>query len=80
MLQAQPSGILITHHGVNLLRERLTSQRVYDAYYTDQVQYRMTQAAGPVWRLRSTPREQTPVQVFPGRVPGEPSLRLYRLR
>lgn len=80
-LQRSPAGLLVTRHGVTLLRERLEAQRVYDAHYRAQVDYVTAQATGPVWRLSSTPLTDLAVQArFPGRVPGEPELWLYRLR
>jgi len=73
-------ALLITNHGVEVMRAALPGLPVQDAYYTGAARLAARLAPGPVWRLSGTALPgRDPVQHFPGRFPGERDLLLYRL-
>lgn len=80
-VQAEPEvAILITNHGVELMRATLPDRRVHDAYYAGSAALAARLAEGPVWRLSSTPLpDRTPENYFAGRFIGERSMWLYVL-
>jgi len=80
-LGSQPAGAAIaTNEGVFLLRAVLPSSRVYDMHYPEDARLGLGLAAGPAYRLTSTPLVgQSPLATFKGRFAGEPTLWLYRV-
>jgi hypothetical protein len=80
-LRAQPPGaVLATNDGVFLLRAGLPDTHVYDMHYPADARLGLELAAGPAYRLTSTPiPARTPVMTFPGRFAGESTLWLYRV-
>ncbi|MEJ0098117.1 MAG: hypothetical protein WDM84_09705 [Bauldia sp.] len=79
-LAAEPSGTAVaTNDGVFLLRAGLPQTRVYDMHYPADASLGLATAAGAAFRLTGTPiAGQAAAAIFPGRFPGERTLRLYR--
>ncbi len=72
-LAAQPAGLVVTNHGVAVMRERLVHHRIADAHYGAQASFAAATARSTVWRVMG--REQPGAQAaFPPRFLGEQGL------
>lgn len=80
-LEAQSAAPTVaTNLGVEALRRALPHTRVYDSYYAGDAALGLATAAGPAYRLTTTPLAARPPDVtFAGRFSGEPALLLYRV-
>lgn len=80
-LRAEPeTPTVATNLGVESLRATLPQVRIYDAYYAGDAALGLATAAGPAYRLTTTPlAAQIPTATFARRFAGEPTLLLYRM-
>ncbi len=79
-LAEQPPGIVVTNHGVEVMREWLARHRIFDAFYRSYARHAQNMAEVPVYRVSSTTLTSHNARVFPGRVFGEPSYWIVRLK
>lgn len=79
-LERQPPGLVVTNAGVEIMRDRLLRQQIYDLHYASVAAEAVKQAKGPAWQLSTLPLSgRTPEIRFAGRVPGEESAYIYRV-
>ena len=77
---APEAPLLITNHGVGLLRAAAPALRVYDAHYAGGAAMAALLHEGPVWRISSAPPPESAGALrLPGRWPGERTMYLMAL-
>jgi hypothetical protein len=77
---APETPTVATNLGVETLRAALPHARIYDAYYAGDAALGLATAAGPAYRLSTTPIVGLALTAtFAGRFAGEPGLLLHRM-